>query len=278
MKVIDRFGIERDAATDANIQYPAAQVLELALPKSSPNALREIKPIMQASKLYGDHADVYNDAGTKVMHRFVEGEGLYRVLDDGSVKKIEDTSLKNGSNKTPWVGDHQAKIYIGFLCTLMPHLGKVYLNAAGVDINHCIIPEIGRKAPAKHTEFFDIVDRGYNCRHHSFVKKYDLYNCPVSAFDLVRLERVFDAYGVSHPELDTLEEQEIWNLEEVFTNSDATSLKRKIITWWYFLKHHTDMNDRMWNVFREFLQTIFGDVRIPDKEEIQRCIEHYVKF
>lgn len=278
IKVIDRYGVERDANENPDVKFPMAMVQELISPKDSPTANKELRPIMKASRLFGDVAEVYNDEGTEVLHRVKDGKGLFRVLPDGSERQIKDTSLEKGGNKTPYFGQHQIKIYTGFICTLMPHLGKVYLNDDGLDINHCIIPSIGEKSPAIYTEFFEIVNRSRNSLHGKFVKKYDLYDCPVSALDIERLkEKVFSAYGVDHPEEDPVEDPELDSIPQAFENRDAIAIKRKLITWWYFLKHHTEMTENMWNVFKDWLSTVFTGSIDTDNTKIQQCIEKYIQ-
>lgn len=53
---------------------------------------------------------------------------------------------------------------------------------------------------------------------------------------------------------------------------------RKIIAWYYFIKKHTDGNERVWFCFRDFLKTYFNADELPSNEEIAECIEKYIKF
>lgn len=278
IKIIDKYGVERDAATNPDVKFPIAMVQELTSPKDSPTANNELRPIMKASRLFNGVAEIYNDEGTEVLHRVKDGQGLFRVLSDGSEKQIKDTSLEKGGNKTPYFGQHQVKIYTGFICTLMPHLGKVYLDDDGLDINHCIIPSIGEQSPAIYTEFFEIVNHSRNCLHGKFVKKYDLYDCPISALDIERLKDIFTAFGVDYPEDDPVEDPDLSTIADAFTNRDGVAIKRKLIAWWYFLNHHTEMTDDMWAVFKDWLSTVFTETVDIDNTKIQECMEKYIKI
>lgn len=284
IKVIDRFGNEKDITVDTNVQFPMAEVIEMTEARESATAVNELGNIVRKSKYNPatKTADVYNEEGDAVLTRVKDGLGVYSFDSRGREYKVYDPSMTKGSGTTTFFGTDQIKIYQGFICTLAPHLGRIYMDCKHLDINHCIIPSewvLNKKAkyPARCTEFFEMVNKSRNHEHGYFVKKYNLFDTPVSAYDVIRLKTIFEALGLNDPDNDVLRLYGD-NIPMTFKNPDETILRRRLVAWWYFLKHHTDMNEYVMSAFKDFLTKSYPDVDMASTESIIETMEKYVKF
>jgi hypothetical protein len=256
--------------------------MEIMEPKSSYTAVGELKPMLEHSARFGGDINkaVIYDTENNLRTVVKDGYGVF-VVDGDHEKQVYDPSLAIKSGTT-FFSQWQMPIHMGFLCSLFPELGNVYLETYALDINHCIIPSKGCRYPSICSEFFEMVDRSRNCCHAHFIKKWDLYDCPVSAFDIYRLRDIFTSYvpAVDNPCADSTD-YAITVIDVAFSSDDVKEIKvlrRKLITWLYFIKKHTNGRDEVWNCFREFLMRELNINKLPSNTEIETTIEKYIKF
>lgn len=275
--VVDRNGKQIDIVNNDTFILPVALNMMLMEQRESAQS-SHLEDIMHLARVSVDHkiAKIYDDDETHVMTIVKDGEGIFKQNSKGEWVKAKDNSLKT-ARSTFFFAQHQTLIYAGFLCSLFPELGRIYVNCRGMEINHCIIPSDGFRYPAVCSEFFEIIDRSRNCNHQWYVYKWNLYDCPVSAFDTTRLTELFRKNDISMFD-DPYDPDSINNFLDVFIDARFNNLKKKLTTWWYFLNKHTDMNEGVWRAFRQFLSKAYPDSKLLSDECIKKTLDNQIEL
>lgn len=277
---LDRFGNKVDVTVKDDVQFPIAQIMEIMEPKSSYTAVGELKPMLEHSVRFGgdiNKAAIY-DTENNLRTVVKDGYGVF-VVDGDHEKQVYDPSLAIKSGTT-FFSQWQMPIHVGFLCSLFPELGEVYLDTMALDVNHCIIPTEGCRYPSVCSEFFEMVDRSRNCCHAHFIRKWHLEDSPVSAFDIHRLKDIFTSYIPVEESIPDDCGYFASCIGLIFNSNseDMEILRRKVICWLYFIKKHTNGNKQVWRCFRQFLRSYLNIQELPSNTEIETYIEKYSKF
>jgi hypothetical protein len=276
--VVDRNGNPIDVVNNDTFILPVA--VKMRLVKERGTALASnLEYMINLTKVDADHkvAEITDRDRTHVMTRVVDGEGIYKLNKKGEWIKAKDNSLKTRSSSFFIAQQQVNNIYTGFLMSLFPELGRIYVNTASLQVNHCIIPWWGYKYPAICSEFFEIVDGGRNKEHERYVNRWDLYDCPVSALDLTRLDVFFNKNNISMYD-EPYDSDDINNFLDIFIDPRFSSLKKKLATWWYFMNKHTTFSAGVWREFRKFFTNAYPDSELLSDECIKKTLDNQIEL
>lgn len=279
INVLTKNGVHVDASSAAKFALPAVEINDVVLERKE-TVINKWDAILSKTEKteYGAKINKFSEGGKETLIR--EGFGIFKRSKTGQVVKVHKNSM---SEKDPLNLDIPNKIgdkpYKLFLFTLYPNLLSKYLNDVGLDVNHCIIPEKGYVDDPTNSEFFEIVGRGRNIAHSKFVGRYNLYKAPVSSFDLDRLEDLYEAYRVLDVQTDDEEGIIPEKISDVFENKSVSkSIKRRLITWVYFINYHTDGEDRIWEAFRVYWEEESGSIWTGNLTDLKNEISKFVVF
>lgn len=178
-------------------------------------------------------------------------KNLYYDEYNKSVSRLHISRWEDGSYM-------KSRYFVTLICALYPGIAKRYILDKGLDVNHVIIDIRGSQRIEYNSEFYEVVNKGRNRSHGSFIKRYNLYGAPVSCFDFDRLYDIYEANGILEVNLNE-EFVEGVPLETVMSDLDTyRGAYRRLITWLYYLENHTTNNDRVWRAFYDYFEREFA--------------------
>lgn len=271
----DFSGKTSDALSDKSWIQPVVQ-LNVGLTERPENIRNKWEEIGKRIKYVDKDTCIIENSkfGTGSDVSIEQGLGIFRLKNNNKVKLTTISNRKTSHLSNIQVDasrytDLRVRPYQLRLLTLAPYTMNPFMKDCSLDVNHCIINSDGNPGEVENIHFYEMCDKGYNHRHGHFVRKYSLYDTPVSAFDIDRLKNVFEYLGVNCTEYDEEQSEEAditWVLDEP---TNYPILFRRLIAWVYYLKHHTYCESHDLKLFKQFmLKTFYVDLSESELKKI----------
>lgn len=118
------------------------------------------------------------------------GVGIYYIKKDGSLRIMG--SLSGGSHNYVVIDNTKLYVHSIMLFVLCPAAFDRYCLNDNLVVNHTRIPEVGETLYETDVRYLELVSSCDNTAHFRFIKRWGLWNVPVSAMAVYDLDKKFE--------------------------------------------------------------------------------------